>query len=412
MKKGEKVPCLKIEALKHETKAPARYTEASLIQKLEKEGVGRPSTYAGIIGTIQDRGYVKKEKNTLIPTFTALVVDRFLRQNFPDYVDTGFTSEMEKDLDDIARGKKAHVKYLKSVYLGSKGLKKLVETQEKQMKDRTFRSLTLKGFEDYSFNVGPFGAYVSRKDGDTSASLPQDIYPGEITKKVIEQLIESKIKGGRSLGKDSKTGREVVLAIGRYGPYVKWKDETSSGGEEKSGKKKKNKKKSKMVSLSPFFNEESITLKSALKLLELPKPVGLHPETKKEIKKGVGRFGPYIVHEGDFRSVPADIFFDIDLKYAVQKLSEEKRRSSRVLKDLGAHPESNRSIQLMKGRFGPYLKHNGKNHSLPSDVSVDNLDLNLALKVIEGGKKSGSGLSVKAQKIPSHPQKAGGQKHG
>ena len=400
LKKGEKVPCLKIEALKHETKPPARYTEASLIQKLEKEGVGRPSTYAGIIGTIQDRGYVKKEKNTLIPTFTALIVDRFLRQNFPDYVDTGFTSEMEKDLDDIARGKKAHVKYLKSVYLGSKGLKKLVENQEKQIKDKTFRSLTLKGFEDYSFNVGPFGAYVSRKDGDTSASLPADIYPGEITKEVIDRLIESKIKGGRSLGKDPKTGLEVFVAIGRYGPYVKWQEEQAPEAE-KPGKKQKNKKKSKMVSLSPFFNEENITLKSALKLLELPKKIGLHPETKKEIKKGVGRFGPYIVHEGDFRSVPADVFFDIDLKYAVQKLSEEKRRSARVLKDLGAHPESKRPIQLMKGRFGPYIKHNGKNYSLPSDISADSLDLNLALKVMEEGKKSGSRLSARAKKSSS-----------
>ena len=316
LKKGDSVKCLKVEEIRHETKPPARYTEASLIQKLEKEGVGRPSTYASIIGTIQDRGYVEKKQNTLIPTFTALVVSRFLQKNFPNYVDMQFTSEMEKDLDDIARGKKDHVKYLKSVYLGSKGLKKLIDTKEKQMKDKTFRSLTLRGFEDYSFNVGPFGAYVSRKNGkvDVSASLPADVYPGEITKEAIEELIDNKIKGGRLLGKDPKTGQEIFIVLGRYGPYLKMdlkeEKENKKKAKGKTGnKKKKNTKKSKTVSLSPFFDEKTITLEGALKLLELPKVVGVHPETKKEIKKAVGRFGPYVVHAGDFRSVPADIFF-------------------------------------------------------------------------------------------------------
>ena len=393
LKKGDKLKCLKIEDLKHETKPPARYTEASLIQKLEKEGVGRPSTYASIIGTIQDRGYVKKEKNMLVPTFTALVVSHFLYQYFPDYVDAQFTSEMEKDLDDIARGKKNHVKYLKSVYLGSKGLKKLVEDQEKKMKDQNFRSLTLKGFEDYLFNVGPFGAYVSRKNGkeDISASLPINIYPGEITKKAIEQLIENKIKGGRSLGKDPKTGQEVFVVLGRYGPYVKreLKQTEDKDSKEKKGSKKSRKTGQKTMSLSPFFDERTITLEGALRLLELPKVLGLHPKTKKEIKKSIGRFGPYIVHMGDFRSVPADIFFDIDLKYAVQRLNEAKRgTSSRVLKDLGKHPESKESIQLLKGRYGPYIKYNGKNYSLAPGLSPDSLDLDSALKLIgKAGKQ-------------------------
>lgn len=399
LKKGDMVECLKIEELKHETKPPARYTEASLIQKLEKEGVGRPSTYASIIGTIQERGYVRKKQSTLVPTFTALVVNRFLHQNFPDYVDTQFTSEMEKDLDDIARGKKNHIKYLKSVYLGSKGLKKLVEAQEKQMKDKTFRSLILKGFEDYSFNVGPFGAYVSRKNGkeDVSASLPADIYPGEITKEVIEELIDNKIKGGWSLGKDPKTGQDIFIVLGRYGPYLKV--DLKEENENKKKTKGKKDKKTKTVSLFPFFDEKTITLEGALKLLELPKVVGMHPETKKEIKKAVGRFGPYIVHAGDFRSIPANLFFDIDLKYAVQRLSEPKGRSSRVLKEF-QHPDSKEAIQLMKGRYGPYAKYKKKNYSLPSDVSLDDVDEKLVLKLIEEAvdnkksKKKGKKSSV------------------
>ena len=409
LKKGDTVKCLKIEEFKHETKPPARYTEASLIQKLEKEGVGRPSTYASIIGTIQDRGYVEKKQNTLIPTFTALVVSRFLQQNFPDYVDMQFTSEMEKDLDDIARGKKDHVKYLKSVYLGSKGLKKLIDTQEKQMKDKTFRSLTLKGFEDYSFNVGPFGAYVSRKNGkeDVSASLPADIYPGEITKEAIEQLIDNKIKGGRSLGKDPKTGQEIFIVLGRYGPYLKMdlKDESENKKSVK-GKKGQKTQKSKTVSLSPFFDEKTITMDGALKLLELPKVVGVHPETKKEIKKSVGRFGPYIVHAGDFRSVPADIFFDIDLKYSVQRINEPKGRSSRALKEFKL-PDSKEVIQLMKGRFGPYIKYKKKNYSLPSDMSPDEMDVKLALKLVEEAANNKKGMGKGKKSSSFGPKKKG-----
>ena len=406
LKEGDAVSCLKVEALKHETKPPARYTEASLIQTLEKEGVGRPSTYASIIGTIQDRGYVKKEKNTLIPTFTALVVSHFLNEYFPNYVDTQFTSEMEKDLDDIARGKKDHVKYLKSVYMGPKGLKKLIEDQEKKMEKKTFRSMTLKGFEDYLFNVGPFGAYVSKKGSDVSASLPAGIYPGEITKESIDEIIAHKMNGGRSLGDHPKTGKEIFVVLGKYGPYVKMdleedtkKDDSKNTKNRKGSKKKAVKKKAKTASLSPFFEADTVTLKDALKLLELPKSLGLHPETKEEVKKSVGRFGPYIVHAGDFRSVPADVFFDIDLKYALKVFSEPKRKSSRALKELGQHPDSNKPVQLMKGRFGPYLKYNNKNYSLPGDVSVEKINLSSALEVIaEGQKKTKSSFVKKVKK--------------
>ena len=406
LKKGDTVSCLKVEALKHETKPPARYTEASLIQTLEKEGVGRPSTYASIIGTIQERGYVKKEKNTLIPTFTALVVSHFLNEYFPNYVDTRFTSEMEKDLDDIARGKKDHVKYLKSVYMGSKGLKKLIENQEKKMEKKTFRSMTLKGFEDYIFNVGPFGAYVSKKGSNVSASLPAGLYPGEITKESIDEIITHKMNGGRSLGKHPKTGKEIFVVLGKYGPYVKMdleedtkKDNSKSPKKSKGGKKKSVKKKVKTASLSPFFEADTVTLKEALKLLELPKSLGLHPETKEEVKKSVGRFGPYIVHAGDFRSVSADVFFDIDLKYALKVLKEPKRRSSRALKELGEHPDSNKPVQLMKGRFGPYIKYNNKNYSLPGDVSLEEINLSSALELIAEGQKKKKSSFVKKKKV-------------
>ena len=182
--------------------------------------------------------------------------------------------------------------------------------QENKKEDKANRGLSLKGFEDYSFNVGPFGAYVSKKKEDISAGLPVNVYPGEITKEIIEQVISHKVQGGRSLGKCPQTGKEVFVVVGKYGPYVK-RELTDSPVPKKTKKKSRapKKPKQKTMSLKPFFNEQSITLEEALKLLELPKTLGLNPETKKEIKKSLGRFGPYIVHNGEFRSVPKEAFF-------------------------------------------------------------------------------------------------------
>ena len=409
LQKGDKLSCLNIYEKAHETKAPARYTEASLIQKLEKEGVGRPSTYAAIISTIQDRGYVKKEQNALISTFTALVVTRLLRKYFPDYVDMQFTSEMEKHLDEIADGKKNHTKYLKSFYFGAKGLKALVEQQMEEAKQKNTdndRSLKLNGFSAYSFNVGPFGPYVSKTDSkgkELSASLPANLRPADITRETIENLLKNKAKGGRFLGKDPKTGKEVLVMSGRYGPYVKLSEPAGAAEAEedksqnKDQAKKKNRSKggkkppkAKMMSLKPFFTEEEVTLEQALKLLELPKLLGQHPETKKDIKKGLGRFGPYIVHDGDFRSVPKEGFFQFSLKQALARLKEPKkgRRGSNIVKDLGKHPDSRQAVSLMKGPYGHYIKHKKRNYSLPSGVSHEKLDLKRALAIISGeGKK-------------------------
>jgi len=328
LKEKDKVPCLKAEALRHETKPPARYTEASLVQKLEQEGVGRPSTYASIIGTIQERGYVKKESNSLIPTFTALIVTKLLRQHFPDYVDIKFTSEMEKYLDDIAQGKKNHTQYLKSVYYGKKGLKEQVEHQEKAGVEKSARSMVLKGLEEYSFYVGPFGAYVSKihnRGEEVSASLPEGMVPGKLNKDQVEKLIQNKMKQSRALGKDPETGEEIFVLSGRYGPYIQRGGDFS---EEKKNKKHtkrsndKNSQKRKRVSLSPFFEEETITFSKALKLLELPKIVGVHHDTGQNIKKGVGRFGPYIVHNGNFSSVTREGLFEMTPDYALHSLNE------------------------------------------------------------------------------------------
>ena len=397
LKKGDKVSCLSLKATEHSTKPPARYTEASLIKKLEEEGVGRPSTYASIMGTIQERGYVQKENNCLVPTFTALVVDQLLKEHFPDYVNVQFTSRMEQDLDQIASGKTNHTKYLHSFYFGSKGLKKLVDTQEKKLQKKTFRSLSLDGFKEYSFNVGRFGAYVSKKNGkdNISASLPAGLFPGDITKSGIEKLIQNKVAGGRRLGTHPVHGADISVVLGRYGPYLEMpvsdKGKAASKEIKKSTGKKTSKQKAsragsgkpsvRRVSLSPFYTEETITLEGAVKLLELPKVLGLHPDTQKEIKKSIGRFGPYIVHDGDFRSVPAKYFFDMDLEKAIARLKQPKkgRKTSQVLKDLGTEPKSGKPVQLMKGRYGPYIKCDGRNYALSSDMTPESLTLKQAV---------------------------------
>ncbi|MCM2283047.1 MAG: type I DNA topoisomerase, partial [Bdellovibrionaceae bacterium] len=202
LKVGDKVNVRHVTTTEHETKPPARFTEASLVQMMEKEGIGRPSTYASIISTIIDRGYVKKAGNALVPTFTAMIVAKLLGQHLPKYVDIGFTSSMERSLDDIAQGDLDWQKYLKTVYFGDEGLKKQVETQEKKIEPEEARSIRLMGLEHLDFRVGRYGAYVCRngKDGqEACASLPESQAPADVTFEIANKLIDQKINGSDAL---------------------------------------------------------------------------------------------------------------------------------------------------------------------------------------------------------------------
>lgn len=360
----------------HETKPPARYTEASLVQKLEKEGVGRPSTYASIIGTIQDRGYVKKNANQLQPTFTALIVSQLLKKFFPDYVDLNFTSSMEDSLDEIAAGDKDWIDYLSEVYLGKTGLRNLVETKESSIDPEESRSITLKGLENYSFRVGRYGAYVCRKEKDGTevcASLPEESAPADVSGETADKLIDLKINGADSLGKDPKTNLPVYILNGRYGPYVQLGDSTDDA------------EKPKRVSIPPQMDHEKVDFQMALKLLSLPLELGKNPDTDKEIKAGIGRFGPYIVHDGDFRSIPKEYdIFSIDLKTALEILSKPKkgRGKASALKSLGNHPTSKEVIEVYNGKYGPYIKCGKVNVSLPEDIGVDAITLEKSIELL------------------------------
>ncbi len=379
LKVGDSVSCSGIRVTEHETKPPARYTEASLVQMMEKEGIGRPSTYAAIITTIQDRGYVRKVNNALAPTFTAMVVAQLLQKYLPDYVDLGFTSEMERSLDSIAQGDLDLVSYLSSVYFGSKGLKSLVERQEKAIDSEQSRSIALAGLEEFSFRVGRYGAYVCRQDKgekkEVCASLPDNHFPADITSEVANKLIDQKISGVDALGADPESGLPIYVLTGRYGPYVQLGDFD------------KDNDKPKRMSLPQGMDPENVRLDQALELLQLPKSLGPHPETGKDIKKGLGRFGPYVVHEGDFRSIPkTDSIFSVDLTRALELLAQEKKgrgRGASALKELGVHPESGEKIEVLSGKYGPYIKYAKKNISLPEEVKPESFTLEQALQLIE-----------------------------
>lgn len=407
LKAGDSVGCKKIEPAAHETKPPARYTEASLVQTMEKEGIGRPSTYASIIGTIIDRGYVKKNGSALVPTFTALVVLKLLTEYLPQFVDLGFTSEMERSLDTIAEGDLDSEKYLQKIYFGKTGLKEQIAVQEKKIDPDKARSVILEGLEKFSFRVGKYGAYVCMKvkGEEVCASIPENEFPADITEEVIKKLIDQKINGADALGKDPKTGLPIYVLTGRFGPYVQLGDISKEND------------KPKRVSIPAQIPYESITLNQALDLLSLPKTLGVHPGNQKEIKAGLGRFGPFVVCDGDYRSIPkTDSIFEVDLKRALELLSQPKKGRGRAapLKELGKHPQTDEAVNIMNGPYGPYIKSGKTNVSLPEGAAVDKFTLQEAIELLgtktDSGKKTGgkkqSSASARKEKAESSPKKA------
>lgn len=385
----DSVSCELLEPTSHETKPPARYTEASLVQIMEKEGIGRPSTYASIMGTIVDRGYVRKAGTALVPTFTAMVVSKLLSRHLTQFVDLGFTSEMEEALDNIADGDLDHEKYLKSVYFGPTGLKEQVADQEKKIDPEEARTIKLEGLDSYRFHVGRYGAYVSTKrDGEeVRASLPDSEPPADTTPEIIEKLIDQKINGADALGKDPVSGQPVYVLTGRYGPYVQLGDITDEN------------QKPKRQSIPAGITPEQVDFQMALELLSLPKTLGTHPTSEKDVKVGIGRFGPYIVHDGDFRSVPkAENLFALSFERAMEILSQPKKGRGRAapLKEFGSHPELGQIVQLMNGPYGPYLKCAKVNVSLPEGVTPESVTEEQAFELIRD--KAGTTKGAKQAK--------------
>jgi DNA topoisomerase-1 len=374
---GNELACRELEAVSHDTQPPARFTEATLIRALEADGIGRPSTYASIIGTIQDRKYVVKVGNQLRPTFTALAVTRLLEKNFPQLVDEQFTAGMEQSLDDIAAGQKKSTPYLKEFYLGARGLDEQVKSHESSIDPREACTVELDGLTA-KIRIGKFGPYlVKEQNGENlTASLPEDVTPADITNEIADALLALKKQGPKALGMDPEQGLPVYSMIGPFGPYVQLGDAGEDG------------KKPKRMTVPKNIDPQQITLEQALDLLSLPRTLGAHPETGKPVKASIGRFGPYVVHEGPakvYKSVPKDKdVLKVDLATALELLAQARtRRGATPVKELGPHPADGQSVQVFEGKYGPYVKHGKVNATIPKETTIEQVTLEQALALIE-----------------------------
>jgi DNA topoisomerase-1 len=354
---GDGLRCEAAEPLDRVTQPPSRYTEGSLIKELERRGIGRPSTWASIVELVLSRSYAFKKGTALVPSFTAMALINLLEQHFGNLVDYSYTARLEDDLDAISRGEMESNDYLRGFYFGeqSEGLRDLITRGEAQIDPKEVNGIPLGEWEGRPIEVriGRYGPFVS--DGERRASLPDDMPPDELTAEKAWSILENASREPDTLGSDPETNLPIFLKIGRYGPYVQM-------GDGRDGAKPK------MASLLPGAELGSIDLEHALKLLSLPRTLGLHPETGEKIVAANGRFGPYVQAGKETRSLPAEMPpTEVTFEQALALLSQPKLRgrgASRqtVLKDLGPHPESGKPLQVLSGRYGPYVT-DGETHA-------------------------------------------------
>ena len=394
LQQGQHVTATELTADGHTTNPPPRYTEASLIKALEDLGIGRPSTYSSIIKTIQDRGYVFKKGSALVPSWVAFAVTGLLEQHFGRLVDYDFTAAMEDELDEIANGQEQRTVWLTNFYFGGEhgvpesiaragGLKKLVGVNLEGIDAREVNSIKL--FDDDQgrpiyVRVGKNGPYLERMvagaDGEPTpqrANLSDSITPDELSLELAEKLFATP-QEGRSLGVDPETGHEIVAKDGRFGPYVTEvlptpPDDDGDGVAAKKGKKPTGPK-PRTGSLLRTMDLETVTLDDALRLLSLPRVVGVDPSTGEEITAQNGRYGPYLKRGNDSRSLATEEqMFTITLDEAVKIYSEPKRRGRQAaslppLRELGTDPATGKPMVIKDGRFGPYVTDGETNASL------------------------------------------------
>ncbi|MGW1017782.1 type I DNA topoisomerase [Streptomyces niveus] len=408
----------------HATKPPARYTEASLVKELEEREIGRPSTYASIIGTILDRGYVFKKGTALVPSFLSFAVVNLLETHFGRLVDYDFTARMEDDLDRIARGEAQSVPWLKRFYFGTEddsdsaaavataaaaagngdgdhlgGLKELV-TDLGAIDAREISSFPIG--DGIMLRVGRYGPYVERGEKDAEghqrADVPEDLAPDELTVEYAEELL-AKPSGDFELGVDPDSGHQIVARDGRYGPYV---TEVLPDGTPKTGK---NAVKPRTASLFKSMSLDTVTLADALKLMSLPRVVGTDAEGV-EVTAQNGRYGPYLKKGTDSRSLTSeDQLFDITLDEALAIYAQPKQRGRAAakppLKELGTDPVSGSPVVVKDGRFGAYVTDGETNATLRTDDSVEEITPERGYELLAEKRAKGPAKKKTAKKAPA-----------
>jgi DNA topoisomerase I len=390
MKIGQDINVLKYSCEGHETKPPARYTEPTLVKKLEELGIGRPSTFASIIQTIQDRGYVVKRGRALVPTFLAFSVTGLLEQHFSKLVDYEFTASMEEDLDKIANGEEDRLNWLTRFFYGHDDQPGLQDLAADLGSIDAQQINTMKMGDDIEIRVGRYGAYLQQGQGDDRkfANIPEGLAPDELTlQKAIELLAAP--SGERELGVDPKTGLQVIAKSGRFGPYITEVFPEVLTEDGKKPRKKKDAPTPKTASLLSTMTLDTVTIDDALKLLSLPRALGVDSETGEEITVQNGRYGPYLKRGTDSRTLTSEEqLFSINLNEAVEIYKQPKVRRRGVakppLKELGVDPETKRPIIIKDGRFGMYVTDGETNATLRRGDTVEAMTIERAQELLAG----------------------------
>ncbi|MFK4760491.1 type I DNA topoisomerase [Microbacterium sp. ZW T5_45] len=425
---GDALKMSDAEAKGHRTTPKPRYTEASLVKALEEHGIGRPSTFASIIGTVIDRGYATKRGQALVPTWLAFSVVRLLEEHFADLIDYDFTAALEDDLDAIARGEQKRVEWLKSFYYGTDsqvGLRQVVDNLG-EIDARALNSTRIT--DTATLRFGKYGPYLEVADPANPdakpriVNVPEDLAPDELTAEKATELIEAPVAGDRVLGENPENGKIIVVKDGRFGPYVQENDpvtddasvDTATGEVVEAPKptrgksaKKEAAPKPRTGSLFRSMSVETIDLDTALQLLSLPRVVGTDPESGEEITAQNGRYGPYLKKGTDSRSLESESqIFDVTLEqalaiYAQPKYGAGSRRASSALAEFDADPVSGKPIRIRDGRFGAYVTDSETNVTIPRGQKVEDITFEIAVQMLADKRAKGPAPKRGAKKAPA-----------
>lgn len=385
---GRTLDCHSLNPKSHATKPPARYTEATLIKELEAQGIGRPSTYASIMDTIQRRAYVNRKGGALVPTFVAYGVIRLMEANFTELVDYQFTARMENVLDEISRGERESTPYLREFYFGengdSPGLKSMLQSD---IDIKAICTITLgeSGNRPVTVRIGRYGPYLEH--GEDRANLSPELAPADLDLETALEIIKKGSEYPKTLGVDPESGKTILMKSGRFGIYLQLDDEGSD-------------KKPKQKSLLPGMQPADVSLEIAVEILALPKNLGNHPESGEPVLADLGRYGPYVRSGEKSRSLPAgEDLLNLQLAKAVEILAQQNRQGTELLQTLGKHPETGVDVVIKSGRYGPYITDGSTNVSLKKGEDAATVTLDMAVER----------LAEKAAKGPTKRRRARGK---